>query len=278
MISAKELVDRLNGYNKKQGRKPLDFSYIEGKIKKRNAGYKFSIDDYVEAMIYSMLSSATVWQNIVDSKKEIEDIFRHFSAADMRTTDSDEMFNKLRNKTKCCGQSTNKQIRVLKDNISVFDNIADKYGTIDKYIVTTLSEKVGSEGKVELIRDFATDGSEFKLKQMGIPLVCEFLRNVGINTVKPDRHICRIVRSSYLNILSPNLTERLDRKKDLNGQDQLDILVELEEYAKASGVEPYVLDGLLWDYCASGRDNAGVCEKKSHKCNECVLRDVCLHE
>ena len=110
---------------------------------------------------------------------------------------------------------------------------------------------------------------------MGVALVCEFLRNVGIDTIKPDRHICRIASNKYLNLLSDDLSNQISRKKELNDNDKIRILIELEKYAKSSNVKPHILDAFLWDFCASGSDNARICMKRTPRCNKCVFQDVC---
>ncbi|MDD3831640.1 MAG: hypothetical protein PHW00_03165 [Clostridia bacterium] len=274
-ISAKDIVDRISNYNKENRINPLDSNYIEEKIQQRKTSYAFSTDNYVEAMIYSMLSSATVWQKIADNKPKIVDIFGNFSSSYIKSQKPEDLYNEL-GKIKCCGQSTNKQICALKDNIAVFERIEEKnHGSIDEYVSSVINSSPDiTEAKITLIKSFAKKG-DYKLKEMGIALVCEFLRNVGIDTIKPDRHICRIVDAKHLNLLSADLSIRISKKKVLSDTDKIEILRELEKFSQDSDVKPYILDSLLWDYCASGKDNAGVCLKQHPKCEICVFKDVC---
>ena len=45
----------------------------------------------------------------------------------------------------------------------------------------------------QLIKQLSNPSSENKMQQMGIPLICEYLKNVGYDVGKPDRHIRRIL-------------------------------------------------------------------------------------
>lgn len=277
-ITAAEIIERINEYNSKCGRKPLDSKYIEGKINKREMGESFSLDNYVEAMIYSFLSSGTVWQKISGNKEKISEIFGGFSASYLEKQEPEKLLKDLKN-IKCCGQNTKKQMCALKGNIDTLKRIEADHGTIDNYVNSILEKNetgnISISSKIELIKNFAYKESNYKLQQMEVPLACEFIRNVGIDTLKPDRHVCRIVGNEYLNLLSPKLAQQIEKKKDLNPNDRLDIVKELEEYAKKSNVKPYILDLLLWDYCAKGHDNAGVCQKGSQNCKACVFQDIC---
>ena len=75
---------------------------------------------------------------------------------------------------------------------------------------------------------------------MGIPLVCEYLRNVGYDIPKPDRHICRILGSAHL---------ALSDKKEVPPFEAFDIVVKL---AELTGKPTAEVDYILWSYCADG--------------------------
>ena len=44
-----------------------------------------------------------------------------------------------------------------------------------------------------MVKELSIFYSKNKLKCMGVPLVCEYLKGVGIGVVKPDVHLRRII-------------------------------------------------------------------------------------
>ena len=66
------------------------------------------------------------------------------------------------------------------------------------------------------------------MRQMGIPLVCEYLKNVGYEVGKPDRHIRRILGDDRL---------RFSDRKDVPGWEALDIIWRLAEKTGKSATE-----------------------------------------
>ena len=56
------------------------------------------------------------------------------------------------------------------------------------------------------------------MAQMGAALICEYLKNVGYDIAKPDRHICRILGSDYL---------ACSDKKVVSEYEAIDIIAEI---------------------------------------------------
>ncbi len=64
-------------------------------------------------------------------------------------------------------------------------------------IKKSLIERSDNMKVYEKVREYIVDNG-YKLEQMNVALVCEYLRNVGHDIPKPDRHICRILSNEYL--------------------------------------------------------------------------------
>lgn len=96
---------------------------------------------------------------------------------------------------------------------------------------------------------------------MGVPLVCEYLRNVGFNLIKPDRHTKRILGSGCLAI---------GNRVELQDFETLDIAKEME---KNSTYKQFEIDFLLWHFCA--KNYGEICIKNSPKCNICPISVYC---
>ena len=99
-----------------------------------------------------------------------------------------------------------------------------------------------------------------KLKRMGIPLVCEYLRNVGVDCFKADVHLMRIIGKDRLGFISsekPSFTEMYKEIKKLS--DEISLWMEQIDY-------------ILWAYCA---ENFGAICTATPNCHKCVVREFC---
>ena len=85
--------------------------------------------------------------------------------------------------------------------------------------------------------------SEYKLHEMGVALVCEYLKGVGIPLVKPDRHVCRIIG-------------RLGFSKTIPAG-EIETLRICDEIAKHLNMSHALVDTILWQYGVE--EKCGIC-------------------
>ena len=78
-------------------------------------------------------------------------------------------------------------------NISILEKIEEEFGSIDNFITSKPVEEVAE--------CFADEKSHYKLKQMGMALTMEYLKNVGLSGMKPDTHLLRICGPERLDII-----------------------------------------------------------------------------
>lgn len=139
----------------------------------------------------------------------------------------------------------------LKYNIEVLEQIEKEYNSVD-YFVSALKPMA-----IAIL--LARTESPYKLKQMRVALVLEYLRNVGIDTAKPDVHIIRVLkRLGYINQNSSNEEKQA-----------LDII---EKMSIETGIPISKIDFLLWHYCSE--DFCNICSANP-KCNICVIKKYC---
>ena len=221
-------------------------------INARNSGKQFSINEHIEALIWSLLSNQRSWKGISDNKEKIRNIFNNFDISYIKKENPDIFINKLL-KIKCGNRAIKKQMYSLKYNIELFEKISIEYGSMDTFIMSDIPEKVAeklSKGK-------------YKLKQIGLPLAMEYLRNVGVDTIKPDVHICRILGADKLHFsTSPEAKEH----------EAIQIIKNISEETKLSCSE---IDYVLWQFCANGY--AEICTKNPN-CEICQLKDYCKYK
>lgn len=216
---------------------------------RRQRGEKFSINDHLKGLILSMLGNQRPWGPIAANMGKINGIFFDYDVEKIKTTDKTYFVTNLKN-IKCGNRSIAKQMESLDYNINIFNLIEKQFGSLDKFVTSDKPEVIA----MKLGKD-----KKFKLKQIGFPLALDYLRNVGIRTVKPDVHMRRIISNERLNLSNDNPSD----------EETVDILTNLAEKA---GVNPTYLDNLLWIFCAV--DYGNICNDNP-KCNFCLLRNNC---
>ena len=117
---------------------------------------------------------------------------------------------------------------------------------------------------IALVKTLSDVASKDKMVQMGVALVCEYLRNVGYDIPKPDRHILRILGSGTLAFSS---------NKNVAPFEVFDIISKIAIQLNKSVAE---VDYILWSYCANGYGE--ICTVLKPKCNICVAKKHCEKE
>lgn len=240
-------------------------TFVKKQIEKREKGEKFSISDHIRAMIYSMLSSGASWKRVLDCTDletgritVVDEIFGQYKSEELLNGNPEEWKERLKDNG-LASQYTNNQMYILIDNIKTLQQIEKKYGTIDNYY----SQVIQKEGVKELVSELSLPRKPYKMKQLGFALTCEYLRNVGYDVPKPDRHICRILGKDYL---------ALSEKQPVLEKEVFDIVTEL---ANASGKSVAETDYILWSYCANGYGEICLKDKNKAKCGVCAVKEYC---
>lgn len=145
-------------------------------------------------------------------------------------------------------------------NIPKLISINEQYHSIDEYYQTYLE----NTSFIALVKTLSDSKSENKLKQMGVALVCEYLRNVGYDVPKPDRHIRRILGRDILGCSDKEIVPEYE---------VFDIISTIATDLNKSSAE---VDYILWSYCANGYGE--ICTKENPKCSKCVAREKCEYE
>lgn len=260
-------IERIDEYLRGKLRKAQlwENTYICKQISKRKAGYEFIIKDHIRAMVYSMLSSGAAWERLekhTDLKTgrilPIDEIFYQYEPEALLKSKPDKIYNSVK-ELGCGSQYTHKQIKALTEvNIGTFHRLERQFGSVDNFY-NRFTEADGSLKTLVLV--LSSSDSPFKLKQMGEALTAEYLKNVGYDIAKPDRHIRRILGSDILDCSD---------KKDVPIYEAFDIVAEIAKEMKTPVAE---VDYILWSYCATGYGE--ICTMNKPKCNLCVTTKNC---
>lgn len=241
-------------------------TFIKSQIDKRSMDGIFSLSDHIRAMVYSMLSSGTVWNRISrDTDAEtsyinpVDKIFHNYNSEELLKCSPKQLRDELK-KIHCAIQYTLKQMNALISvNITKLMILEKEYGTIDNYY----NEFIQSDRTlVSLVKALSDTASKDKMVQMDIALVCEYLRNIGYEIPKPDRHIRRILGGEILSF---------SRSKIVPPFQAFEIISKLAKLLNKPVAE---VDYILWSYCSTGYGE--ICTSSNPKCEVCVIKKYCI--
>ncbi|MCH5259220.1 MAG: leucine-rich repeat protein [Lachnospiraceae bacterium] len=222
----------------------------------RKAGKEFSLSEHIQGMVYSMLSNMREWDPVKEQLPKIDKLFSDYAEDYIRKPPSPDYFAEEIKKLGCGNISINSQMRALPGNIDTLKRIANDHGSIDKYFNETSRD--------DLLKDLALPTNakkgegKYKLDCMGIALVAEYLKNMGVDIVKPDRHLRRIIaRWGRSNEYPAGEVETLDICREI---------------AQGYGLTQIEVDSILWQYCASGERYFKCCADNA-RCGDCGVKD-----
>lgn len=227
----------------------IDLTILEA-VNARKNGKSFNFEEHLKGFVYAQLSALVSWKKIKDNQPRLDEIFCNFDRQQLKDKSAEDLINEI-TAIKCHNPYTTKnQMRSLKANIETFEKIEQEYGSLENFITHSTPSNI--------IKLLADSNSTYKLKYAGVALVCEYLRNVGMDIIKPDVHIKRIASAERLHLV----TAKNDYK----------IIDEFQELAQQIEISQVKMDYLLWNYCSKGYGE--VCTA-TPKCDECVIRKYC---
>lgn len=240
-------------------------TYIKKQIDRRKSGGAFTLKDHVRGMVYSMITSGAPWSRLEDSIDmatgqiaSIDEIFFQYDIDTLKNTDPAYLVERLLAQKLGTPYSDKQMNALVHVNIEKLLRLERTYGSIDsfyqKFIQADPSIKT-------LVKELSAYGKPTKFAQLGEALTAEYLRNVGYDIAKPDRHIRRILGRDTLGC-SDSQTVPIYEAFDI-----------VSEIAKAAGKCAAEVDYILWSYCAKGFGE--ICTVRNPKCRQCVARNIC---
>jgi len=244
----KLLIDKISNYLDENKIEYENHDLIRNVIA-RKKGKRFSFEDGIKSLVYSLLSNQKKWKDIRPKLKEIDELFFYYNKNKILSESSDYFYNGIK-KLKCGNISTKKQMVSLAYDIHMLEKIEDEYGSLEKFF---------DSFSIYEIVDMIAEG-KYKLKYVGKALAWEFLRNMGIDGAKPDLHMRRILGSDRLGYSDSSIASVTE------------VVRIFDDIANNTGYFKAYLDTILWHYCADGYGE--ICTAKP-KCNKCVIREFC---
>ena len=248
-----------------QTKKLWENTYIKHQIDKRKQSGEFSLTDNIRAMVYSMVSAGMAWERVERGIDEatgrilpIDEIFFQYEPNAILQCSPEKLRDDLKGFGCATSFTLNQMKALIGTNIPKLLQIEEQYGSIDGLYQKFIDEDSTLKSLVKALSD---RNSEYKFAQMEGALVAEYLKNIGYEIAKPDRHIRRILGSDILG---------LSDRKEVPVYDSIDIVSEIAAKTGKSAAE---VDYILWSYCATGYGE--ICTKQSPRCDICVAKQYC---
>lgn len=221
-------------------------------VRQRQQGKVFSFEEHLRGLIYAQLSAHAQWHHIAPKLPQVDVLFFHYDVPAVLAQEGSYFTAGLK-QLSCASQCTNRQMNHLKENIAILQKIISEYGSMDVYVISAPPE--------DIVRDLSA--GEHKLYGIGPALAWEYLRNVGIDGVKPDIHVCRFLGASRMGESD---------QEQAPPAEAVAIVRKMSEQLHLPMVE---IDSILWSYCAS---HYGEICTATPRCDACVVRKFCTRK
>lgn len=217
-------------------------------IQQRAEGKTFSMSEHIRGMIYSLLSNNRPWDGIEENIDRIDEIFFGYDKDKILDTPSDYFLEQIR-RIKCGNRSIKRQMDDLHRNIHKFEEIETEFGSLDNFVT--------SKPPIEIAKLLA-NSKKYKIHNFGLALAMEYLRNVGIDAIKPDTHIRRILGKNRLGYSS------------FETAGEMEAIEIIDHISKETGYLPSKIDAIFWLFCSD--NNGMICTENPH-CEQCRLKE-----
>ena len=265
-LLARKLPEMEQWVNKKCADIPAarwENTYICHQVQRRKSGEPMELEtmDYIRAMTYAILSNSMDWRCIAHDVDLRTGRLRNVDKALKVYLDNKQDLSAAFEENQVRFRFKKRQIPAVKENIECFDNAAE---------LSAKYAKMSADGTDfwPLVQAIANGKPEdgYKLVQIGPALACEYLRNLGYDIPKPDRHLCRLLGSERLQFFNQPMPEL----------EEVYNLVRRVANSSKSNYGPAQADYILWSYCAIGYGD--MCNGKNRACKDCCLSDLCAQK
>ena len=241
-------------------------THIAKQIERRAQGEVFTLADHIRGMVYAMMSAESSWKQFeggIDQKTgritALDEILYDYEPDMLLSADPSDLVEKIEAHKWGSRRRLNQITGLIQTNIPKLLEIQEKNGSIDAYYQRFIEEDSTYQS---LIANLASPGSKDKFVEMGEALTAEYLRNVGYDMSKPDRHICRILGANHFGCSDCETVPVFEAMEIIN------------QMALICGRRVAEVDYILWSYCADGYGE--ICTVQKPKCGVCVASEFCM--
>ena len=227
------------------------------RIRLRKEGHTFSMKEHLKGMIYAFLSNQVPWVRIEPNLKKIDKLFFNYNYKKVYETDPIYFINGIR-ALKCGNRSIRHQMNALRDNIDTLLLIEKEHGSIDSFYDSMPVE--------ELAERLTNIDSPYRLRMLGQALIYEYFKSVGIDTAKPDYHLCMFLGQARMGVMY--------RRNNFACATEKQALQQIDAISEKTGLLKCEIDNIIWSFCATGY--AEICAVHP-QCDICPIHDKCKY-
>ena len=140
-------------------------------------------------MILSLLSAQRPWAQVVEHLDELRDVFGNYEPDYVYKSDPEDLETCVC-ALSCGNRRIHAQMQELRHNINILRKIEQENGNCDYFLQEI---HAGNRTPIGVAFTLSDKNSRYKLKGMGVPLILQYMKQLGIDCVKPDVHLKRIV-------------------------------------------------------------------------------------
>ena len=220
-------------------------------VEKREAGGAWGNDELFEALVRSILSANTDWAKVQRILPQLSALFHGFSLdwySDLQPSEINQTLIPWFKQRKAGSQSLGASLRHLIECAKQLRKYCERYGSIESYLAQ-LSAQHNADPKA-VAATLGEQASPAKLPGLGVALAAEFLKNIGYDISKPDRHINRAVGSFGL-VHFANWADKRRTLPPTAGKHEIRTVMRvMENWAHELGFRATFLDNAIWLLCA----------------------------
>ena len=217
-------------------------------IEERKNGRIWSDQDIFEGLVRAVLSNNTDWTKVESVLSDLHALFHDFSPqyyASLSANDIEALFVPWFVARKAGSMNMEKSLTNLIGTAKKLLEWSQKHGKVDLFFIFLIEQH--DHDLKDVAKQFgSTKKGPYKLPAVGIPIAAEFMKNIGYDIAKPDRHITRAVGSFGL-VKFGNWKDRKERKPpQANESEMLETMIAMENFAKSVDKLVTFVDNAVW--------------------------------
>ncbi len=239
--------------NRPQWRNDIDRLGQVSAVDRREGSSRWSDDEVFEGLVRSILSANSDWSKVERVLPELCTLLHGFSMswyAALSPIDVKRTLVPWFKQRRANSQALDKNLQRLIESAAQLSGISQRNGSLENYLAD-LSQRHNGDPKA-VAAALGEVGSPAKLPGLGVALAAEFLKNVGYDVSKPDRHINRAAGSFGL-VQFANWPDQDAFETPQAGKYELRTVMQMmEKWALHLGFRVTFLDNAVWLLCAKG--------------------------
>lgn len=244
------IVNRLDSGLPEWRKRILAFKQVDA-VSDRHSGRRWTDTEFFEALLLSILSNSTDWSKIEKVRPNLPQWFNGYDLQWYASRSPQDLCNLVDLfKAKKSGSLTlRKSLLNLQCAIGKLLDHARLDGSIEKYI-----QSLDSADRPDLIAlKLSDDKGQDKLPGLGVALAAEFLKNVGFDVGKPDRHVNRAMahfRLARFKTWDKTIKNEDYKPPQATRDEASEVMLAIRQLADCVNERAAFVDNAIWLLCA----------------------------